>query len=763
MRYATPLFVLLALGHDASAQVAWVKTFTDAQKQAAAEGKLIVVDVAASWCPPCQRMSRDVYPDAAFIEFSRSQVFMLVDAENEAEGVSLAGRYNVRVYPTILIIDPRGREIDRLVGGRTTRGLIDDLRRILEDPIPYEDALRRARAQGDHALLRRTGRHGLERGDYGPAQELLTRAVAVAANGQERIGGLVDLAVCCSRGGKPAEALKAIEELERADPKGLSEAVELRAMKGRALVALKRYDEGHRILQDILRSSRSRSELESARKAMAELPAKYRKADKELAALIAKARENVRKEKYDVALELATRAMEIAPQAAEVHLLLGAVEVRVAGQQRDADPRNRHLSIGVNELRLARRLDPDDLTGYQMVKSMLASRYMPYSPASPEAQKTYHEAEARFAEQRYEDAAKLYSRVIQLEPGFGKAYLHLGDCHYASGNLERALLMYRQTQARTPLDPAAYRFAADTLAKLGRSQEATDELVKSLLADPEYPVAWKSFEEVWRAAGREFERHHDFVPLAFLQLGIDVSSYDESMFQDVPAETVAAWREYVREKILWRQVKFARAFPNEAFYHTTFQEERDCLGALVAKWQALKRESPRVADDKLDFLAQVAEEDHLDAFIFLELFTEEYRGEYERWKKTSRATALAYIERYLLGPPRTDGGRGDLPVERDGARPAAPRRDGVESPVERAAAALSNDEVDEAIGLLDPVYGTLREGAEQDRANLILALAHFQAKHWKEAKLYAARLLERDPKNDTALRLLQSIREAEKR
>ncbi len=65
------------------AQVACVARFDDALKQARVEQKLIVVDISTSWCPPCQRMAREVHTNKDFIEFTRTQIFMLLDAEKD--------------------------------------------------------------------------------------------------------------------------------------------------------------------------------------------------------------------------------------------------------------------------------------------------------------------------------------------------------------------------------------------------------------------------------------------------------------------------------------------------------------------------------------------------------------------------------------------------------------------------------------------------------------------------------------------------------
>jgi thioredoxin-like negative regulator of GroEL len=63
-----------------------------ATKQAAAEGKFIVLDISASWCPPCQEMTRAVYPSSEFIEFSKTQVFMLASVSQMLSSPSTGTR-----------------------------------------------------------------------------------------------------------------------------------------------------------------------------------------------------------------------------------------------------------------------------------------------------------------------------------------------------------------------------------------------------------------------------------------------------------------------------------------------------------------------------------------------------------------------------------------------------------------------------------------------------------------------------------------------
>src|SRR2546427_175677 len=145
--------VLLSEAAFLFGQVAWVHTLDEALKMAQSGGKFVVIDVSASWCPPCQRMGREVYPSTEFIEFSRNQISMHLDAENDPEGIRIADQFKVHSYPTILILDSKGEEIHRLEGGRTTRQLIQDLKEIFDHPEPLKTLIERAKKESNDFKL----------------------------------------------------------------------------------------------------------------------------------------------------------------------------------------------------------------------------------------------------------------------------------------------------------------------------------------------------------------------------------------------------------------------------------------------------------------------------------------------------------------------------------------------------------------------------------------------------------------------------------
>ena len=72
-------------------------------------------------------MAREVYTSEKFIDFSKDFVFLRVLADKDPEGGQLEKRYNVEGFPTILILDSRGKEVDRIMGGRTIDQFLEEL------------------------------------------------------------------------------------------------------------------------------------------------------------------------------------------------------------------------------------------------------------------------------------------------------------------------------------------------------------------------------------------------------------------------------------------------------------------------------------------------------------------------------------------------------------------------------------------------------------------------------------------------------------
>lgn len=84
--------------------------------KADAEGKLVFLDVYTSWCLPCKMMDEDVFTDESTATvINKDFISYKVDAE-KANGPDLALIYEIKSYPTLLFLDPRGRVLERKEG-----------------------------------------------------------------------------------------------------------------------------------------------------------------------------------------------------------------------------------------------------------------------------------------------------------------------------------------------------------------------------------------------------------------------------------------------------------------------------------------------------------------------------------------------------------------------------------------------------------------------------------------------------------------------
>lgn len=94
------------------------KKFTEAVAQADSEGKILIVDVYAEWCPPCKFMTANVFPSDKVESLNKNFLLYKLDAE-KGEGPVLAKKWEVRGYPTFIFFK-NGKEISRHVGGTKT-------------------------------------------------------------------------------------------------------------------------------------------------------------------------------------------------------------------------------------------------------------------------------------------------------------------------------------------------------------------------------------------------------------------------------------------------------------------------------------------------------------------------------------------------------------------------------------------------------------------------------------------------------------------
>lgn len=104
-------------------ELVWLTEYNQALKTAAEQGRPVFIDFTGSdWCHWCIKLDKEVFSQPEFKAYAREKLVLLkldfprsipqspaVKAANQA----LAEKYNIEGYPTIVLTDASGNEIQR--------------------------------------------------------------------------------------------------------------------------------------------------------------------------------------------------------------------------------------------------------------------------------------------------------------------------------------------------------------------------------------------------------------------------------------------------------------------------------------------------------------------------------------------------------------------------------------------------------------------------------------------------------------------------
>jgi len=152
-------------------------SFDEAIATAAARDGLALVDFYATWCGPCKRFAADLAEQDTLRAAIAPAAFVRVDAESEDGGEALAERYGVDGYPTFVVVDGAGNEIDRWSGYGDATGFAERIGSTLADPITREARAERFAASPTVTDAVRLAEAAESRGEFSEAVRYLRAAI----------------------------------------------------------------------------------------------------------------------------------------------------------------------------------------------------------------------------------------------------------------------------------------------------------------------------------------------------------------------------------------------------------------------------------------------------------------------------------------------------------------------------------------------------------------------------------------------------------
>jgi len=108
---------------DGEGHNAWLTDFEAAKKQAAERNVPILADFSGSdWCGWCIKLDKEVFAKKTFQTYAKKNVVLFladfpsrkeIPAKVKAQNEKLAEQYGVRGFPTVLLLDSKGKVLGR--------------------------------------------------------------------------------------------------------------------------------------------------------------------------------------------------------------------------------------------------------------------------------------------------------------------------------------------------------------------------------------------------------------------------------------------------------------------------------------------------------------------------------------------------------------------------------------------------------------------------------------------------------------------------
>lgn len=91
-------------------------TLEEALEKAKNEGKYVLIDCHTKTCGPCRKMEKGVFPQEQLGKFMNEHFVPIMRDMEEGEGVEIAEKYNIQIYPTMLVLLPNATKEGEIVG-----------------------------------------------------------------------------------------------------------------------------------------------------------------------------------------------------------------------------------------------------------------------------------------------------------------------------------------------------------------------------------------------------------------------------------------------------------------------------------------------------------------------------------------------------------------------------------------------------------------------------------------------------------------------
>jgi tetratricopeptide (TPR) repeat protein len=266
-------------------------------------------------------------------------------------------------------------------------------------------------------------------------------------------------------------------------------------------------------------------------------------------------------------------------------------------------------------------------------------------PRSPGAD-ALAKAEKAFSSGDLNGALVLYKQAAEADPKLYEAPLFAGDAEYKLKNYDEAAVWYAKAIAIDPNRETAYRYWGDVLMHKGNHKEAQSKFIDAVIAEPYSKTTWIGLKQ-WADA-----THARLVspPITLPKQPVPDEKGNVNVTIDpatMGSPASGAWLVYSMNPMVWRQTEFKKHYPNESVYRHSLPEEAQSLRTVIAFVQEKKIPQDQL-DPTLKSLVALDKDGMLECWILLNHADQGIARDYASYREAHRDLLHAYMDKYVV-------------------------------------------------------------------------------------------------------------------
>jgi tetratricopeptide (TPR) repeat protein len=262
------------------------------------------------------------------------------------------------------------------------------------------------------------------------------------------------------------------------------------------------------------------------------------------------------------------------------------------------------------------------------------------------AQEILTKAEKAFSSGDLNGAIVFYKQAAEADPKMYEAPLFAGDAEYKLKNYDEAGKWYAKAIAIDPNRETAYRYWGDVLMHKGDQKSAQSKFIDAVIAEPYSKTPWIGLKQ-WadathvQLASPPITLPKQPVPDAKGNVNVTIDA------STVGSATSGAWLIYSMNPTVWRSTEFKKHYPDEKVYRHSLAEEAESLRSVISVVKEQK-----IADDKLDptlkSLIALDKDGMLECWILLSHADQGIAQDYAAYRATHRELLHEYMDKYVV-------------------------------------------------------------------------------------------------------------------